>query len=355
MQCPECGQTLPEIAARCPNCQAPVAGGFGGTMPPRASQRDLRTDATIRLNEAAVRVDRYLRRQGAPWSRFTETLERYVASPELWLSVLIPGTGYLYLGRWLIGLVAAAATIAFLVGFSTLHDEGVADGINRHMLVFGIFLGLMHMHVWTLGGRLRPGSGGTMHRNAATFLILVTITAQFSLISHISNRYLNVFPNQVTIYGQGFWIPLLAPGDRIVIRETPIGGFRNGDLVQFSTTICERVLGMPGDTLRIESGRITRNGEPLVATHTRPLVSLGAPYVPDWAMREGITDRQEITVPEGSLAYLWWGRQLRTALATETRGLIIGIAAPEPRRCRFENGVPVPTPPRGFLRYLWGW
>ncbi|HEY9069771.1 MAG TPA: zinc ribbon domain-containing protein [Candidatus Ozemobacteraceae bacterium] len=355
MQCPECGQTLPEIAARCPNCQAPVAGGFGGTMPPRASQRDFRTDASVRLSESAMRADRYLRRLGAPWSRFSETLERYLASPELWLSVLIPGTGYLYLGRWLIGALAIATTLIFLAGFSSLLTEGVVDGVNRHMLVFGIFLGLMHMHVWTLGDRLRPGSAGTMHRNAATFLVLVVVTLQFSLISHVATRYFYGFPNQVTIYGQPFWAPILLPGDRLVLRELPVRELRNGDLVQCSTTICERILGTPGDVLLLDHGRISRNGELLLATHTKPLLAWGSHYVPDWAMRETILNKQDVVVPEGKIAYLWWGREIRTAYATETRGLIVGIAAPDNRRCRFVNGVPHPYERRGLLRYLWGW
>jgi len=355
MNCPECGQSVPDIATRCPNCQAHTAAGFGSTLPPRASQRDSRARLTLHLSEITQGFERFFRTHGLPETWLSRRIERYLASPELWLSLILPGSGHIYLGRVILGGLLLAIATAFLIGLVLLFGDEFITNVNSHLLLFGLFLGIVHMHVWSLGSRMRPGSGGTLPRGTATVLIMVVVAMQFTLVETVMRRQFFGLADQIYIRGQAFWAPVLMPNDLLVIQAAPAGDIARGDLLMISRTICERVLGIANDIVELKAGRITCNDLPLIGTHSQPLMEWGTAYVPDGANRHYAIDHQRTAVPQGHIAYLWWGREIRTVAVTETHGRIVGISAPPERRCRFENGRPLPYPQRTFTRYLWGW
>lgn len=354
MKCPECGQTVPEIASRCPSCQAPIDGGFIDTMPPRASQRDVSTNISIRLSQLLRSITRLLGPGPAADLPLDTRLERILASPELWLSIAIPGAGHYYLGRAIAGIALFAVTAAILAAMFILAVDEFID-ISIPLALAGVFLGVVHMHAWSIGARQRNFSVRCMPQATAVLIIMLGLGLQFGLLGWLMQGPIGHLGNHVYIRGNNFWGPVLLPGDRLVIHSVPASDIRPGDLVMINLTLCERVLGISSDTITFEGNVITRNGFPVTGTYTSPLSPIGTSYVPDQAWRGTPGADSSIVVPEQHIAYLWWGRSLKTVPVSDIRGRIDGIAAPRYRRCRFERGVPVPLPRGTILSFLFGY
>ncbi|HOT29102.1 MAG TPA: hypothetical protein PLU72_13035 [Candidatus Ozemobacteraceae bacterium] len=354
MKCPKCGQSVPEIATRCPNCQASTDAGFGGVMPPRASQRDVSTSLSLRLSQFVRAVGRLFSAGPAADMSLANRLERLFASPELWLSLAVPGAGQYYLGRVLVGVALFAVTAALLAGLLILALDEYSD-ITIPLACVGIFLGIVHMHAWSTGARLRNWAGRCMPQSTAVLVIMIGLGLQFSLLGWLLYGPIGHLGNHVYLHGNNLWGPVLIPGDRLVVHPVSSSGIRPGDLVMISNTLCERVLGIASDTVAIEGNGIIRNGTPVIGTYSMPLSPVGSHYMPDWAWRSPPEVTTSVVVPANNIAYLWWGRTLKTVPVADIRGRIDGIAAPAHRRCRFENGKPVPLPRRSFLSLFTGY
>ncbi len=354
MKCPECGQSVPEIATRCPNCQAPIEGGFGGVLPPRASQRDAATSLSILLSQFVRAVTRLFSAGPAADLTLANRLERLFASPELWLSLIVPGAGHYYLGRILAGIAFFCVTAVFLAGLFILAIDEYAD-ITVPLALAGVFLGIVHMHAWSTGARQRNWTVRCMAQPTAVLVILFGLGFQFALLGWLLHGPIGSLGSHVYIQGNNLWGPVLVPGDRLVVHPVPASAIRPGDLVMISNTLCERVLGITSDTLTIEGNGVTRNGTPVTGTYSMPLSPIGTNNVPDQVWRGTPEMHSSVVVPMDNLAYLWWGRTLKTVPVSNIRGRIDGIAAPVDRRCRFENGAPVPLPRRPFLSLFIGY
>ncbi len=181
---------------------------------------------------------------------------------------------------------------------------------------------------------------------------MIVIAMQFTFVETILRRQLFGQADQVFIRGLAFWAPILMPNDLLTVETVPADEIERGDLMMISRTVCERVLGIASDIIDLKAGRITCNGIPLIGTHSLPLMNWGRDFVPDGATSRPFAERQRIVVPEGRIAYLWWGREIRTVPVAETHGRIHAISAPPQRRCRFENGRPVPFPRRTFFGFF---
>lgn len=353
MKCPDCGQSVPDIAARCPHCQAELEGGLVGTLPPRASQRDFSTNASIRISKFFRDAARLLGSSPAPDRFFSPWLESVLASPELFISIAFPGAGHVYLGRIFIGTGLFAVTVASLVGLFSLYFNELPVDTDPSLMLFGTFLGVVHLSAWAIGARTRNLSRSTVSRPAAVLIIMVGITFQFYLVNHLLEYSLGYSPTQVYIRGAAFWAPTLLPGDRLVIASVPASDIQPGDLLMISNTLCERALGLSSDVVTTSAGMVFRNGRPLLGTDTRPLMPLNSPFVPEQVIGVVAIPEQRIVVPPGHVAYLSWGRELRTIPVSGISGRIDGIIAPIERRCRFEHGRPIPLAP-GLIQTILG-
>jgi len=350
VKCPECGQSVPEIATKCPNCQAPTTGGFGGILPPRASQRDVSTNLSIRLSQLIQAASRLFSAGPSTDLSIANRLERMFASPELWLSLIVPGAGHFYLGRVISAIGIFVITIGVLAGLFLLAIDEFAD-ITMPLAFVGVFLGIVHMHAWSTGARQRNWAVRCMPRPTAVILILVGLGLQFGLLGWLLHGPVGHLGNHVYIRGNDFWGPVLLPGDRLVVHPVSASEIRPGDLVMISSTLCERVLGIASDIVAIEENTISRNGTTITGTYSMPLSPIGTSFLPDQAWRGTPVMNLSLAVPQDHIAYLWWGRTLKTVPVSDIRGRIDGIAAPVNRRCRFVQGKPVPLPRRAFLSF----
>jgi signal peptidase I len=126
------------------------------------------------------------------------------------------------------------------------------------------------------------------------------------------------------LFFQPFLIPTgamedtLAVGDRILVRRYPKPVVTRGDLVVFTSpvdrrqTYVKRVIGMPGDRIRISNKVVIRNGEPLsepYAVHKTEYIDLyrdNFPAQPEPPVAEHAremlvkhVDNGEVVVPAG--------------------------------------------------------
>lgn len=354
MKCPECGQSIPEIATKCPNCQAPTAGGFSGILPPRASHRDFATSLSVRLSQIIRAVSRLFSAGPATYLSLANRLERMFASPELWLSLVVPGAGHYYLGRAIAGIALFAVTAALITGLFILALDEYAD-ISIPLALAGVFLGIVHMHAWSTGARQRNWTVRCLPQPTAVLVILIGLGLQFALLGWLLHGPIGHLGNHVYLRGDNLWGPVLIPGDRLVVHAVPASDIRPGDLVMINNVLCERVLGIASDIVAIEGNRIIRNGIPLTGTYSMPLSPINTSNVPDQARRSTAELKPSSVVPVDSIAYLWWGHTVGTVPIANIRGRIDGIVAPAHRRCRFENGVPVPLPRRFYLSFFIGY
>jgi signal peptidase I len=133
-----------------------------------------------------------------------------------------------------------------------------------------------------------------------------------------------------TTFLQAFYVPSasmensLLPGDYILVKKRMHGAdVRRGDLVTFryhedpSETFIKRVIGLPGDRIRLRDKQVIRNGEPLVepyVIHSMSNVDTFRDNFPDDA-GNGLTPHGrdmlahhiangEVTVPPGTMFVL---------------------------------------------------
>jgi signal peptidase I len=116
--------------------------------------------------------------------------------------------------------------------------------------------------------------------------------------------------------------PSLRPGDHLLVNKT-VRNPQRGEMVVFrfyedpSDTFIKRVIGLPGDRIRIENKQVIRNGERLVEDYARNL----DPYVDSYRdnfprepnvhveksaaeMLSRNVENGEVVVPEGTLFVL---------------------------------------------------
>lgn len=322
-------------------------------MPPRAAQRNFSTSASIRVSDFIRNIGRHFGSRFTPGPALAARIERFLASPELWLSLALPGAGHVYLGRLFTGILVFAVTAAFLAGFLIVSSDELFADVDLPLMIFGAFLGAVHMHAWSVGTLLRSAYRSCIPRPLAVLIILVVLSTQFYVSNRLLQAYLGHTGRHVIIRGATFWAPALLPGDRIVINKVPAADMQHGDLIMVSNTICERVLGVASDVVTIDGGRILRNDIPLLGTYSMPLTALNTSNVPDQAIRGDSNAHQQVVVPADHVVYLWWGKELRAVPVVDIQGRIDGIAAPAERRCRFVDGRPVPHN-RSFRQVLFG-
>ncbi len=332
--CPGCGQQVPEISAKCPVCGKEIGSDFVSVVPPRARDRDLGERLDI-IHGDLKRIP------GVGWLFSREEISLRIPNPELWLSMLFPGLGHVFLGSWLIGFTAAFGGVALFWLLTVLFREA-GGNLTMQLFIFGTFLGAIHSHAVHLGDKRRGGLKSGMSRRGIFIVIILGVYVQFTLAGYFLNRYFYPILSQVEILGYEFWAPVFRTGDVLQYNHLSLPVTGRGDFVLFDRNFIERVLGTAGDVLELRGGKLFRNGASVMLPEYLPLVPFENRMIPDGAWRLGDPDQdQKIVVGDHQFGFLYWGRELRVATVSLLLGRIEEIVRPRERRCRFENGKPV--------------
>jgi signal peptidase I len=181
------------------------------------------------------------------------------AAKDPWLAVflsqIIPGLGQFYQQRWLIGLL-------FFVGVFGFKFLGTAGLLLSWLLgVFGIYNAYSQATV-----RRETGQGKIIGILLAGFLPL--IGGVFSALS------IRTFVAEARFIPSDSMLPTLRIDDRLIINKLTYH-FRSpqrGDLIVFNPTkalqaqnfkdaFIKRIIGIPGDTIAIQNGKVLINGK----------------------------------------------------------------------------------------------
>ena len=219
------------------------------------------------------------------------------------------------------------AAVPLMAGFGILRRRAwSAYGFSLFLFSQLILLGL---------SVLRPGGAASWQTGAAVALLLIVIAlylaAGRSLAATGGKRgrawpwiAVSALMTAPFLFFQPFLIPTgamedtLAVGDRILVRRYPRPAVTRGDLVVFTSpvdrrqTYVKRVIGMPGDRIRISNKVVIRNGKPLrepYAVHKTEYIDLyrdNFPAQPEPPVAEHArevlarhVDNGELVVPAG--------------------------------------------------------
>lgn len=308
-------------------------------MPPRARNRDWST----RVRLWARAVSNRLFPQNPQNHRLAQWINSFDAGslwiPELWLSLLWPGLGHLALGLWFHGIAFCLVSGGLLLLLYSFVHSTVALSMTSMMLIVGLYLGLVHGHVIICGRHRRITATPAWIANIMLPLLIMGV-AWLQLETLGRMFYGQEFRRDTRgfqLRGVNFYAPVLLSGDLLDVQPVAEDRLQHGDILMISRVHTERVLGLPGDILELRDNEILRNGRP-IPPEDAPLVRLGFQGGPDEAIYQAVHSKQSLTVRDGAVGILWWGRQLRNVDISAVHGRIEGILMPEDRRCRFRSG-----------------
>jgi len=342
MNCPSCLQTIENHCQRCPFCQATIVGRMANIAPPRASDREYIENAGLQVGQAERTFHGYLAALIERVARWIPPRIRRFPHSEVWLSLLFPGLGHIFLGWTGLGLLIMGAS-AIMLGFLVVLalDPG-APGTTTYLFWFGVFLGICHSHAVLLANRQFPDRP-KFTTPALNLTILVVLVGQLNLLGWTlyGARYrMNV--RGIRLEGHFFraFQPIFNTGDFLDVNPVAAANLRLGDLVMIDRYTLDRVIGLDGDILKIQEREILRNGSPLPGRQ-QPVTTYNTqreipyPLSQTPVMGEG----SFVKVNKGEAGILYWGRQLRSIPIGSLQGRIDGILNPPERACRFVNGV----------------
>ncbi len=267
MECPNCSfQNTPGLRS-CVRCQSVLDLGEVGFTPPRASR-----SAVVRLARGASystrsRLNELAEGLGAALAR---RVPREVPASEVLASV-IPGLGQLLAGRRVLGWsILGVWALLLLLAFLNFGSPG------GYVLVFTA----VGVHCTAVSLVLAPIQAGmtTVARAAAgllTWAVLVgglywpasVLAGQFFRTVFITGIVRSpVLLDGDVLLTTGAWTApkSLAPGDLIAYNIPWISG---GSIVVAEGLGVDRIVGAPGDTVQIDHGVLTVNGQPVPAGH----------------------------------------------------------------------------------------
>jgi len=183
------------------------------------------------------------------------------------LGGVVPGLGHLYVGRPWLAILFAVATpsplfIAIILG--AYHPRALF-----RLILIGVAL---HIAIWivtvasavVLARRKRASYQLTRYNHVALYMgfALATWVASNALAEYVRGSILEPFR-----IPSGSMVPTLIPGDQVLATKVGAGeGRQRGDVVVFTNPfrpeveIIQRIIGLPGDRIRIENARIYLNG-----------------------------------------------------------------------------------------------
>jgi signal peptidase I len=184
------------------------------------------------------------------------------------LSLFMPGLGHIYARSWRLGVILLAIGILLLAGIRLLTHlvppfPGyfvIGAGLLICLMAFGVVAAVDAARRMR-GRHARPRPGWCRSTWFAA-IVSVAVSAGLGVVTPVGWRPFSI--------PSGSNLPTLLVGDRIVtdIRDAGIMPDR-GEIVFFkfprdtSVTYVKRLVGLPGDRIRIEHGQLSINGQPV--------------------------------------------------------------------------------------------
>ena len=200
------------------------------------------------------------------------------------LSLVCPGLGHIYCGRATRGVTLFLCSLLFApiaLGLSTLGSSVAtfAALVASALSVIGVMIFAV-----VDAGRTALGQGarftpGELNR-AWLYVLFAVLGATYPVGSQLVVRTTGF---QAFLVPMASMSPTILPGDRVIVNrmEYDLRAPRRGDVVAFrnptnrSEVYLKRVIGLPGDVVRVDGNRVTLNGTPLSLTPVSP-ASLGS-------------------------------------------------------------------------------
>jgi signal peptidase I len=273
MRCPACGLENDPQRDFCASCARELVPGVASQFePPRAKDR----------NRRRLRAARAAAEQG--WQTTRELSEDILLAgrPDrsilagalrrglLLAASLLPGLGHLLLGEYLLGFGLWAGFVFFMLvwlGFIAPAPYGLALGCALIIMGFSVLDILRFNPLTSRRNRLRASQ---------LWLTLALVLGTVALVQiSISFWWERVILNQPILQLAPPGTPggshaIFARGDRLLFARRAYHNSEpaSGDIVLTEVAgedSVQRILGVPGDFLKAERGRIYRNGEMLPA------------------------------------------------------------------------------------------
>lgn len=183
------------------------------------------------------------------------------------VSLLLPGLGHALAGRGRRALLITAAATVWQV--LLLAIQGV-DEVGRGVLLLGaacMVLGLagalaVAVDAWRQARRGDPGAG--WRRRALLAGAVVLPTAVLLVLPYEPIAWRSYYAPTASM------LPTLPIGDRFIVQEGWYADHppRRGDVAVFTlpsngVAYVKRIIGLPGDTVRMQAGRLVLNDEPV--------------------------------------------------------------------------------------------
>ena len=194
------------------------------------------------------------------------------------LSLLATGLGHLYAGQPRLALLryATAAAVGLVAIVLVLN---VPMGMLAIVVGFGVWIWI----AVDAGRHARNAPRDFVLRRYNRWYVYIALMIVSGLLSEIPKQFFEAFR-----IPSGAMEPALMVGDWIFVRKGPLRDppavgriivFRSREAEYAGVAFVKRVVGMPGDTVRMERGALYRNG-------VRPAEVIGAPSGDE----EGYTD-----------------------------------------------------------------
>lgn len=267
MQCPSCGfENIPGMA-NCVRCQTLLNLSDVSVVPGRASALNWNTRSTRARN--TIRSALSIPRIGSPLARMAPRWGAAVPWDALVRS-FVPGLGQLYeKHRWYGWILMSTWLLCLLAGLLTFPGR-----LSAWCITFAIVTQVVAVISLLRGHMLGRSPVAAALLGVLLFLGLRTFVYQ--PIGWLAGRWA-----QPLIVPDGLLKnPVLQPGDGVLVSgpRTQKTEFRRGDLVLYEVPQAigypvqiavghgiDRIVGIPGDTVEIRSGRILVNDQPPAA------------------------------------------------------------------------------------------
>ena len=180
----------------------------------------------------------------------------------LFISILFPGLGQIYNGNLWLGLkFNAMGVILVLSYFFFLSHFFIGTCVACVIAVtLGIFI---HANAFLTAKRQKTIE--LRKYNSVFFYISYLV-----LVLNIGIGLKLISPIKLYVYPSNSMIPSIVPGDRMTVKTYTKNLIVRGDIIFFKnvagipTTYGKRVIGVPGDTVKIITGNLVLNGQKVV-------------------------------------------------------------------------------------------
>lgn len=219
----------------------------------------------------------------------------------VFLTLIVPGIGHLYLGRWVVGILLILGAGALVLGGPVfVAAAGLGGGLLFHAVGFFAYeAGAALLAYRAKGPASRRRPRGILAVCLLTFFLgLLPLTAALLLREHVIEAF---------HVPTGSNAPTIQPDDRVLVWKMSYEP-RRGDLIVYrtphlpDTTYIKRLAALPGELVEVRSGGVYVDGERLTEGSFGEMRSIQPPPPPMGPATGG--EGEPFTVPEGHVFVL---------------------------------------------------